>query len=142
MFFIDGETKASLIGTGTEDFFNTSWSPREKFAHPYYGSPRVNEDIGWLERTHIHRFFVNDPVFFESSLKGIIEHGHNNSLTLDIGTVAYWYQSAALPLPPAPSKETRSVKPLIRDTDIHLWRHEWRKSKGSKNTLWGSEHDK
>ena len=25
MIFIDGEEKASLLGTGTEDFFNTSW---------------------------------------------------------------------------------------------------------------------
>ena len=37
MIFIDGEEKASLLGTGTEDFFNTSWCPKTIFAHPYYG---------------------------------------------------------------------------------------------------------
>ncbi|MDR1162068.1 MAG: DUF2961 domain-containing protein, partial [Tannerellaceae bacterium] len=95
MWFIDGETMPSLVGTGTEDFFNTSWCPKEAFSHPYFGYPRVNNDIGWLGRTHIYRFFINDPVFFETSLKGTIEHGHANNLTLDLATVAYWYQSEA-----------------------------------------------
>lgn len=31
MIFIDGEEKASLLGTGTEDFFNTSWCPKTIF---------------------------------------------------------------------------------------------------------------
>ena len=42
MWFIDGEKTPSLIGTGTEDFFNTSWCPKEAFSHPYFGYPRVN----------------------------------------------------------------------------------------------------
>lgn len=139
MWFIDGETMPSLIGTGTEDFFNTSWCPKEKFSHPYFGYPRVNDDIGWLGRTHVYRFFVNDPVFFESSLKGTIEHGHNNNLTLDLATVAYWYQSEAMPLPAAPTKEMRKLKPSIGVNEIHKWRHEWRKSKGNGSKLWGNE---
>lgn len=139
MWFIDGETTASMIGTGTEDFFNTSWCPKEKFSHPYYGYPRVNENIGWLGRTHVYRFFITDPVFFQKSMKGTIEHGHNNCLTLDLATVAYWYQSEASSLPPAPSKETRAVKPEVNESDIHIWRDEWRKSMGSGSKLWGKE---
>lgn len=139
MWFIDGETMPSLIGTGTEDFFNTSWCPKEKFSHPYYGYPRVNDDIGWLGRTHVYRFFITDPIFFDTALKGTIEHGHNNVLTLDLATVAYWYQSEASGLPAAPSKETRRLKRLITPKDIHLWRHEWRKSRGNSPTLWGDE---
>lgn len=139
MWFIDGETTPSLIGTGTEDFFNTSWCPKETFSHPYFGYPRVNNDIGWLGRTHVYRFFVNDPIFFEKSLKATIEHGHNNNLTLDLATVAYWYQDKAGMLPKAPTKEERRLKPMINSTDIHKWRHEWRKSKGSRPTLWGNE---
>ena len=50
MIFIDGEEKASLLGTGTEDFFNTSWCPKTLFNHPYYGYARVNNDNGWEER--------------------------------------------------------------------------------------------
>lgn len=139
MWFIDGETTPSLIGTGTEDFFNTSWCPKEKFSHPYFGYPRVNDDIGWLGRTHVYRFFINDPVYFEKSLKATIEHGHENNLTLDLATVAYWYQDVASALPPAPSKETRKLKPFIGVNEIHKWRHEWRKSKGNGRQLWGNE---
>ena len=126
MIFIDGEEKASLLGTGTEDFFNTSWCPKTLFNHPYYGYARVNNDNGWLGRTHVYRFFVADPIYFEKSLRGTIEHGHNNNLTLDISSVAYWYQSEAGVLPPAPTKEDRRPKAFIRDQDIHRWRHEWR----------------
>jgi len=139
MWFIDGEATPSLIGTGTEDFFNTSWCPKELFYHPYYGYPRVNNDIGWLGRTHVYRFFITDPIFFDKSLKGTIEHGHNNNLTLDIGTVAYWYQNEPMSLPAAPSKELRQPKPMIRAEEIHKWRHEWRKNMGNGATLWGNE---
>jgi len=139
MWFIDGEALPSLIGTGTEDFFNTSWCPKEEFYHPYYGYPRVNNDIGWLGRTHVYRFFINDPVFFDKSLKVTIEHGHDNNMTLDIGSVAYWYQSEPGVLPPAPSKELRAPKRSIGTNEIHRWRHEWRKNKGNSPTLWGNE---
>ena len=139
MIFIDGEEKASLLGTGTEDFFNTSWCPKTLFNHPYYGYARVNNDNGWLGRTHVYRFFVADPIYFEKSLRGTIEHGHNNNLTLDISSVAYWYQSEAGVLPPAPTKEDRRPKAFIRDQDIHRWRHEWRKNLGNGAKLWGNE---
>ena len=139
MIFIDCEEKASLLGTGTEDFFNTSWCPKTIFAHPYYGYARVNNDNGWLGRTHVYRFFISDPIYFEKSLKGTIEHGHNNNLTLDISSVAYWYQSEAGILPPAPPKADRTPKEFIRDQDMHRWRHEWRKNSGNGSKLWGNE---
>ena len=139
MFFIDGEEKASLLGTGTEDFFNTAWCPKQPFSHPYFGYPRVNNDLGWLGRTHVYRFFISDPIFFDKSLKGTIEHGHNNNLTLDMATVSYWYQDKAVALPAAPTKEQRALKPFINSTDIHRWRDAWRKMKGNSPTLWGNE---
>ncbi|MDD2797659.1 MAG: DUF2961 domain-containing protein [Bacteroidales bacterium] len=139
MWFIDGEKIPSIVGTGTEDLFNTSWSPKELFSSPYFGYPRVNNDMGWLGRTHVYRFFISDPVFFDKSLKATIEHGHDNNLTLDLASVAYWYQSEATAIPLAPTKEMRQPKPLINFLDVHRWRHEWRKSKGSKSTLWGNE---
>ncbi len=142
MFYIDGEKKASLLGTGTEDFFNTSWCPASKFYHPYYGFARVNHDIGFMGRTHAYRFFISDPIYFDTALKGTIEHGHNNNLTLDISTVAYWYQSEASPLPTAPSYEMRQPRKLIDGQDIHRWRHGWRKNMGNDPKLWGNEKSK
>jgi len=38
MIFIDGEPfPPSLHGTGTEDYFNCAWSPREEYCAPYHG---------------------------------------------------------------------------------------------------------
>lgn len=139
MWLIDGEKHPSLVGTGTEDFFNTSWCPKDKFEHPYFGYPRVNNNLGYLGRTHAYRFFIQDPIFFTKSLKGTIEHGHANCLTLDLATVAYWYQAEASPIPNIPAKEERKLKPLIDTQMIHKWRQEWRKSKGDTPKLWGNE---
>ena len=141
MWFIDGETTPSLIGTGTEDFFNTSWSPKETFSHPFFGYPRVNDDIGWLGRTHAYRFFINDPIFFEKEIKGTIESGHGNGLKLDIATVVYWYQNKAVALQKAPTKKQRKPKPLIIHWHLQQWRDAWLKAKDNNSTLWGSERD-
>ena len=140
MIFIDGDTKPTLHGTGTEDYFNTSWCPKTLYTHPYFGYARVNDDLGWLGRTHVHRFHISDPLYFDKSLKFTIEHGHNNCLTLDLASVAYWYQAPPLTkLPAIPDKASRQPKRFIRPADIHKWRHEWRKSKGEDDQLWGNE---
>ncbi len=140
MIFIDGDEMPTLHGTGTEDYFNTSWCPNTLFNHPYYGYARVNNDIGWLGRTHVYRFHISDPIYFQKSLKFTIEHGHNNCLTLDLASVAYWYQAPPLNrLAPIPDKEARKPKELLGTWQIHQWRNEWRKSKGSSPVLWGNE---
>ncbi len=112
MVLIDGETTPSIVGTGTEDFFNTSWCPKELFQHPYFGYPRVNNETGFLGHTHVYRFFVNDPIYFDKSCKFTIEHGDNNDLTLDLASVAYWYQDKASALPRSFTKEERQPKPI------------------------------
>ncbi len=140
MFFIDGEKwPPSLHGTGTEDFFSSSWSPKEIYMHPYFGYARVSRETGWLGRTHCYRFFLESPIAFEKSLKATIEHGHNNCLTLDLITVAYWYQQEPhRPFPALRPKEERQNMPEITPSNIHVWRDAWRKSQGNQK-LWGNE---
>jgi hypothetical protein len=144
MFFIDGEPwPPSLHGTGTEDYFNTSWSPNVLFQHPYYGFARANGGTGWLGRTHLYHFHVVDPIYFEKSLRATIEHGHDDNLTLDLSSVAYWYQTEPhKPFPPFPSRASRKPMPAINEVDIHLWRDAWRKANGSLPQLWGNESEK
>ena len=139
MIFIDDDEQPTLNGTGTEDYFNTAWVPSSLFEHPYYGYARVNDDIGELGRTHVYRFHIADPIYFDKSLKFTIEHGHNNVLTLDLASVAYWYQNEAARIPAIADKEARKPMPFIGKRDIHKWRHEWRKSRGSDTSLWGNE---
>lgn len=139
MIFLDGSATPTLNGTGTEDYFNTSWSPKELFQNPYFGYARVNGETGWLGRTHLYRFHIADPVYFQKSCRYTIEHGHNNNLTLDLASVAYWYQDTASPLPPELTKAQRQPMPAITPSDIHLWRDAWRKAHGNSPTLWGNE---
>lgn len=140
MWMVDGEDwPGSLHGTGTEDFFNSSWCPNEIYQHPYFGYAKIPNTLGWMGRTHCYRFFLEDPIYFDKSLRASIEHGHANVLTLDLATVAYWYQSEPHKMFPAIlPKERRQNMPAISTVDIHLWRHAWREAKG-KGLLWGNE---
>ena len=145
MFLIDGEVwPGSLHGTGTEDYFNMSWCPDETFSHPYFGCARApgrdNDDprFGWLGKTHLYRFHIEDPVRFQKSLRASIEHGHANVLALDLSTVAYWYQTLpSLPFPDLPPAELRLPKQDIGVVEVHKWRDAWlRKHRGA---IWGNE---
>jgi hypothetical protein len=141
MWLIDGEAwPGSLHGTGTEDMFNSSWCPNELYQHPYFGYARIPDKLGFMGRTHCYRYFLEDPIYFDSSLQTSIEHGHNNNLTLDLSTVAYWYQSEPhKPFPKLPAPEERKNMPEIGMNDVHVWRHEYRKSLGSGSKIWGHE---
>ncbi|EOQ96646.1 PF11175 family protein [Leptospira wolbachii serovar Codice str. CDC] len=140
LIFIDGnQTEANLKGTGTEDVFNTAWSPKEVFMHPYFGYPRVSDSVGWLGRTHLYRFWVESPIRFEKNFLFLLEHGHANSLTLDLTSVAYWYQSLIpKPMKVLPKKEFRVNKPEINFRHIHKWRDSFRSEKGY-GEIWGNE---
>jgi hypothetical protein len=145
MIYIDGSAAPVLHGTGTEDYFNTSWSPKESFQTPYFGAPRVNTtdpayiSNGWLGRTHVYRFHVSDPIYFSNSFRFTIEHGHNNVLALDVRTVAYWYQTQATQVPAIKTQKERAPMPMITPVDIHKWRDSWRREKKSEKKLWGNE---
>lgn len=132
MFRIDGEEwPVSLHGTGTEDYFNTAWVPKTPYEHPYFGIARVNDKYGWLGKTHYYRFHITDPIYFDESLRASIEHGHNNNLTLNLRSVAYWYQEEPhKPFPVLPTAKEREPKPGISPADIQRWRQGWRRGTG------------
>lgn len=136
--FIDGEAwPPRLHGTGTEDLFNTAWSPKEVFMHPYFGYPKVSEGTGWLGRTHLYRFWIESPITFEKSILFALEHGHANALALDMVSVAYWYQDPSdLNLPSLAKKDRRQNQPEINFRHIHKWRDAYRSEKGKD---WGND---
>lgn len=147
MFLIDGEPWPGVHGTGTEDYFNTSWSPNQLFMHPSFGiayvDGRQNGDptLGWIGRTHLYRFHLDDPIRFTTSLRASIEHGHANCLTLDLASVAYWYQTMpSRPLVPMPAYSQRVPKPELEPVHFHRWRHAWRQEQKAKGRSdWGKE---
>jgi hypothetical protein len=104
MFFIDGETaRATINGTGLEDYFNNAWAFQEKFNYPYIGySQQGNRD--WTGSHTMYRFHIQDPIYFQKSLRATIEHGNANAREDDYTSVAFWYQTEPhqklFPLPP------------------------------------------
>lgn len=114
MIFIDGEVwPPSLHGTGTEDYFNTAWSPQEEFCTPYHGITLYSgtDDWPWGGKNSMYRFHIEDPVYFRKSIRVTIEHGHANNLSNDYSSTAYWYQTephAAFPkMPPVEERLPR-----------------------------------
>ncbi|TKJ45130.1 hypothetical protein CEE35_05135 [Candidatus Aerophobetes bacterium Ae_b3b] len=93
MIFIDGEKwPPSLHGTGTEDYFNTAWCPTQEFAGPYHGL-LLGGGPNWSGKIALYRFHIEDPIYFQKSIKVTIEHGHANNRSDDYSSVAYWYQT-------------------------------------------------
>lgn len=90
-FFVDGEQKPSILGTGSEDFYNGGWYwDRGTFALPLHGLGIKQE---WTtNRTTPWRLQVPDAVPFERGLVARIEHGSRNEV-LDgyYSSVTFWY---------------------------------------------------
>jgi len=117
MIFIDGEVwPPSLHGTGTEDYFNTAFSPRTEFCTPYHGVTVYSgtDDWPYKGKNSLYRFHLEDPVMFDKSIRVTIEHGHANSLSNDYSSTAYWYQvEPHAPFPPLPAAAERLPRPDV-----------------------------
>jgi hypothetical protein len=93
MIFIDGDVwPPSLHGTGTEDYFNTAFSPAVKFDSNYHGLT-LPGGPNWSGKVSYYRFHIEDPIHFLKSIRVTIEHGHNNHRSDDFSSTAYWYQA-------------------------------------------------
>lgn len=107
MIVIDGEPwPPRLHGTGTEDYFCTAFGPTQEFCSPYAGLHHASgdEEWRWRGKQSMYRWHIEDPIRFEKSIRVSIEHGEANALSLDMSSVAYWYQTLpSRPLEPLPA---------------------------------------
>jgi hypothetical protein len=105
----------TLHGTGTEDYFNTSWCPTQKYSAPYHGIV-AGGGSNWSEPVSVFRFHIEDPVIFQRQCRVTIEHGHDNRRADEISSVAYWYQAephkAFDPLPPVAERMPSYRRPF------------------------------
>ena len=104
MFFIDGEARPSINGTGSEDYFLGAWDFGDRaFSYLLFGAPVKGEEKAG-SRSSVYRFHLDSPIPFTKSIRATIEHGHANHRSDNFYSVAYWYQTephAAFPqLPP------------------------------------------
>jgi hypothetical protein len=108
----DGETKPSVWGTGTEDYFNGAWyylTRGGRFSAPYHGC--ILRDL-LRGRIAAYRFDLSAPVSFSQSLRVCIGHGFYNELACDYSSTAYWYQEEPhRPFPDFPPVDRRQPQP-------------------------------
>ncbi|MBT9333034.1 glycoside hydrolase family 172 protein [Paracidobacterium acidisoli] len=104
MFFVDGEKKPSIAGTGSEDYFLGAWDfGSHAFSYPLYGAPYIEGDEHEGSRASVYRFHLDAPITFTRSIRATIEHGHANVRSDNYYSVAYWYQTEPhAPFPPLP----------------------------------------
>lgn len=126
-FYIDGEKVPSLLGTGTEDYFNDAWNMRVHST--LFTGCTIFEPRGIDARITAYRWHIADPVLFESSLRFEIERRgfamNSAGKVLDSfkprpdywSSVAYWYQDrVAEPWCPFPPYKDRVNTEIV----IHL----------------------
>jgi D-arabinan exo alpha-(1,3)/(1,5)-arabinofuranosidase (non-reducing end) len=92
MIKVDGESRPSLHGTGSEDYYSDAWGMREGQSL-FYGCPLQEEDFQAGSKATVYRFHVPDPIPFTRSIEVTIEHGHGNDRKDFYSSVAYWYQT-------------------------------------------------
>ncbi len=104
--YVDGEKKASIWGTGTEDYFLSAWGLK-RTSTPYFGVPYFDQWGIVGSHTGAYRWHLNDPIVFNRGLKVTLEHfgwispdenpQHRstswNEREDDYASVAFWYQT-------------------------------------------------
>ena len=104
--YIDGESKASIWGTGTEDYFLSAWGLKVT-GTPYFGVPYFDQWGIVGGHTSAYRWHVQDPIVFNKGIKVTLEHygwmspdenpeykSHSwNEREDDYASVAFWYQT-------------------------------------------------
>jgi len=120
-FYIDGEEVPSIVGTGTEDYFNDAWNLRLTSGDRV--GTTICEPKGDERRITAYRWHIDDPIPFKKSLKFEIERRSfmaakdENGVKYSVdfkyrpdywSSVAFWYQKGiAEPLWEFPPVEER-----------------------------------
>jgi len=130
-FYIDGETKPSIQGTGTEDYFIMAWG-MSLGMYPYFGCVRWSPEAEIPGTEYcMYRWHIADPIRFTKSLRFDIEHtgwisadetesgrieGHVERED-DIATVAFWYQKGQpkrfMTLPPLAARRFPNLDLIV-----------------------------
>ena len=127
-FFMDGDGDfATIVGTGTEDYFcgsynfeNRETKQYQPFSTPYAGMPLVIKPDGAYQsqqRFSLYRWHITDPIRFEQDLKVTIQAlgwrsgGRYLPLQDDVSSVAYWYQAEPhAAFPTLPTKDQLEIQ--------------------------------
>lgn len=89
--FIDEDTVPSTFGTGSEDYYNYSWSSPDIFSFPYCGQPR-NDGPGNRGFVTNFRWHILDPLPFREHIRFYMElKSHERTPGLSYARMGYHY---------------------------------------------------
>ena len=110
--FVDGDRRPSLFGTGSEDYYNYSWSSPDVFWFPYCGQAR-NDGPGNRGFVANYRWHILDPLPFEERVAFYMElYHHERTPGFSYARIGYHYGRPGLsddhlPITPADVRELR-----------------------------------
>lgn len=94
--FIDDDTVPSIFGTGSEDYYNYSWSSPDIFYFPYCGQPR-NDGPGNRGFVTNFRWHILDPLPFQDTIRFFMElKSHERTPELSYSRIGYHYARPGL----------------------------------------------
>jgi len=145
-FYVDGNPEPSIVGTGSEDYFNDAWG-LHVVDGPYTGVT-VADGTGLGSRMTGYRWHVKDPIPFTKSLRFDIEHlgwTFNDDGTLKsafgerddlLASVSYWYQDGvAAGLPAVPYGSARLPQGNARQIEVEKSMDAIRAEKGKASVF-------
>jgi len=89
--FVDGGQRTSLFGTGSEDYYNYSWSSPDIFTFPYCGQPR-NDGPGNRGFVTNYRWHILDPLPFREEIRFYMEvYPHERTPGFSYARIGYHY---------------------------------------------------
>jgi hypothetical protein len=103
--FVDDDAVPSIFGTGSEDYYNYSWSSPDIFFFPYCGQPR-NDGPGNRGFVTNFRWHILDRIPFEHAIDFRLElNSHEKTPGLSYARAAYYYAR------PGTIDDLRDIKP-------------------------------
>ena len=114
--WVDNDPFPSHFGTGTEDYYNSSWAPVVPFHTPFGGAPRADK----ISSAGYNTFFRTrnlDAIPFSRKFNFDIEMLSWDPGSVDYSTTIYWYGDHA-----AEAKNTSGLneaKRTLPDTGMH-----------------------
>jgi hypothetical protein len=89
--FVDDDVVPSVFGTGSEDYYNYSWSSPDIFYFPYCGQPR-NDGPGNRGFVTNFRWHILDPLPFQKHIQFYMElYSHERTPGLSYARMGYHY---------------------------------------------------
>lgn len=154
LFYVDGNPKPVIEGTGTEDYANDAWSFR--IGEGPYTGVTVADGTETGARMTAYRWHLLDPIPFTRQFRGAIEHGgwtFNDDGSVRsafeerpdlFSSVAFWYQKGiATDQPEPPYGAARLPQGNARQIEIEQAASEARPKGGTtevqKEVFWGKD---